>query len=575
MKTRTLLETITESAGEYAPMLRKSVYFSVMASALRGGAFVLFACLFEAVFTKNVTGTLLFLCVITVLFISASFCDWHSRSYDYDGFSGKAGNVLRRKLGQHLRQMPLEILQAKRTGKLNASVLGGIDDVLNHTGMILFLLSNAIITPLVVGVGLLFFDWRLGVALLVIVPGILPIYMWIKPKLIKNSHALTKANATLAAETLEYTQGLAILKVSGSLEDKASRFDRATHQVENQQKIAMQSQAPANILLSSTIEIGILFFIGSGVYLLQAGDIRLAIVAMLMVTLVRFAEPLTNIIAMLGTFEMVQSGYKKLYEVLGIGPLPQAKKPQVPDHFDIRFEDVTFSYLGKEESAVNNIRIQMKEHSLTALVGASGSGKTTLTKLLMRFADPQKGNIKIGGIDIKKIDQEQLNDLISMVFQDVYLFDDSIVNNIKMGNFDATEEEVIAVAKKAHCHDFISALPAGYNTQVGEIGANLSGGEKQRIAIARALLKDAPIIILDEPTAALDTYSEIAVQQAINVLVQNKTVIIIAHRLSTIVAAEQILVLDKGEIIEYGNHKDLLLKGGKYATMWAMQEVHR
>jgi ATP-binding cassette subfamily B protein len=213
--------------------------------------------------------------------------------------------------------------------------------------------------------------------------------------------------------------------------------------------------------------------------------------------------------------------------------------------------------------------------SLTALVGPSGSGKTTITKLITRYADPQRGAIKIGGVDIRAVTQTELMRHVSVVFQDVYLFDESIRDNIRMAKPDATDDEVMAAARAANCHEFISRLPAGYDTTVGEIGGALSGGERQRISIARAILKDAPIVLLDEPTSALDTESEVAMQRAIDRLVENKTVVVVAHRLSTVVAADHILVLEDGSIVEQGHHTDLLAANGRYAAMWAAQQQAR
>ena len=209
---------------------------------------------------------------------------------------------------------------------------------------------------------------------------------------------------------------------------------------------------------------------------------------------------------------------------------------------------------------------------MTALVGHSGCGKTTITKMIMRYADPKNGSIKIGGVNIQNMTPENLMKNISVVFQDVYLFDDTIMNNIRMANPKATDKEVENAANSAYCHEFITRLPNGYNTKIGDIGGSLSGGERQRISIARAILKNAPIVILDEPTAALDTQSEVAVQSAIDKLVEDKTVIVIAHRLSTIAGADMILVIDNGEVVESGTHDELVKTNGKYFNMWSAQQ---
>ena len=221
---------------------------------------------------------------------------------------------------------------------------------------------------------------------------------------------------------------------------------------------------------------------------------------------------------------------------------------------------------------LKGISLQIPEKALTALVGASGCGKTTITKLILRFADVKSGSIKIGGIDIRDMSQSQLMSLVSVVFQDVYLFQDTIINNIRMAKLSASDEEVIEVCKQANCHEFIQNFRDGYQTRLNDIGKSLSGGERQRISIARAILKNAPILILDEPTAALDTQNELAVQKVINKLVQGKTVLVIAHRLSTIIGAKQIVVIDKGEIVESGTHQQLLQHNGIYKEFWHLQQ---
>lgn len=221
---------------------------------------------------------------------------------------------------------------------------------------------------------------------------------------------------------------------------------------------------------------------------------------------------------------------------------------------------------------LEDVSLTFPEKTITALVGPSGSGKSTIARLTGRFWDVEKGQITLGGVSLKDMATETLLSQISMVFQDVYLFHDTIENNIRMGKEGATREEIIEAAKKASCHEFIMALPEGYDTMVGEGGSTLSGGEKQRISIARALLKDAPIVLLDEATASLDPENEVLIQSAISELVYEKTVIMVAHRLQSVVNADQIVVLDKGRVKEVGNHEELLRKNGMYAHLWEEQE---
>jgi ATP-binding cassette subfamily B protein len=271
--------------------------------------------------------------------------------------------------------------------------------------------------------------------------------------------------------------------------------------------------------------------------------------------------------AMMRVMEAGLDRYEKLKEV----PIIDADGRDIPlNSFDIAFEDVSFSYEDKE--TLRNITFAAKERSMTALVGASGSGKTTIANLIVRFWDAQKGKIKIGGVDVCEMTCDSLLRYVSMVFQRVFLFHDTIENNIRFGKPGATREEIIAAAKKARCHSFIEALPDGYDTVVGEGGSTLSGGEKQRISIARAILKDAPIVLLDEATASVDPDNEKYIQEAINELVRDKTLIIIAHRLSTIQRADQILVIDDGRIVERGTHDALLAKGGRYSNLWQRRQ---
>ena len=314
----------------------------------------------------------------------------------------------------------------------------------------------------------------------------------------------------------------------------------------------------------------VIVFFGSFFVLNDA--LELVTLAACVVIVARLAEPISVLVNVIKLFDLIDSSFHRIKAVLRDEPLKIHDPVQKPENFDITFERVDFTYETQEKRAVKDVSFHMPNQTMTAIVGDSGSGKTTLTRLMMRYADTQQGNITIGGVDIKNMDPDDLMKHISVVFQDVYLFDDTILNNIKMANPDATDQMVKDAAKAAYCHEFISRLPDGYHTRTGDIGGSLSGGERQRISIARAILKNAPIVILDEPTAALDTESEVAVQKAIDKLVEDKTVIVIAHRLSTISGADNILVIDNGEIVESGKHDELIAGRGKYFNMWSAQQ---
>ena len=269
------------------------------------------------------------------------------------------------------------------------------------------------------------------------------------------------------------------------------------------------------------------------------------------------------------SFMQINGNVARMDEILNIPEMPETDHPKKPVNDDIAFENVSFSYTGNaDEKALEDVSFTAKQGQITAIVGPSGGGKSTIANLISRFWDVSSGSIMIGGIDIRDMAEEALMRHVSFVFQDIFLFKQSILDNIRMGNPQASEEEVIAAAKAAQCHEFISKLPNGYHTVVGTKGIHLSGGERQRIAIARAIIKNSPIIVLDEATAFSDPENEYLIQKAFEKLMQGKTVIIIAHRLSTIRNADHIIVMEKGHLTEEGKHDDLVAVGGRYAKMW-------
>lgn len=272
-----------------------------------------------------------------------------------------------------------------------------------------------------------------------------------------------------------------------------------------------------------------------------------------------------------GTRE-IDEGVERIDRIFAEPPVSEAQTPQVPVGYDIEFRKVSFAYENKAETtrteALRDITFTARQGEITALVGPSGSGKSTVANLIPRFWDVAEGEIRIGGVNIKDIPTEKLMDIVSFVFQDSFLFFDTLYENIRVGNSSAGREEVIAAAKAAQCHEFIESLPQGYETRIGDEGVYLSGGESQRVCVARAILKNAPILVLDEATAFADPENEYKMQQALQHLIQNKTVIIIAHRLSSIISAQQIIVLNEGKLVQHGKHEILSKTEGLYKNMW-------
>lgn len=564
------------SARSRAPRLRASLFGLALAAALQGLALACLMPLFQALIpTLDWQAALPWLIAMSGLMLFSLGLHWWAQGFDYRGDMVQNTHELRTALGEQLRRIPLEQLQDKRAGEVNATLLGNVDENLSYLLTVAAMMTHALITPVVVALAALWFDWRMGLVLLLVFPLLIPLYRWRRPAYGRGMRMLAEANARASSHMLEYAQGLPVLRAACCVGEKAEHLQASIKYLETIQTIGQKKGAKPNLILATIMELALLLVVFIGTWFVVQGTLEIAVLAALMVIVVRFAEPLATFVLYAKVIDLIEAALGKINAMLSIAPLPQQTPEQAPHTFEVAFEDVRFAYASHTQTdapILRDFNAVLPARSLTALVGPSGSGKTTVTRLLMRHADPLAGRITIGGVDVRAIAPERLNALISVVFQDVYLFDDSILANIRMARPEAMDAEVEAAARAAHCHDFISRLPDGYATRVGDIGGRLSGGERQRISIARAMLKDAPIVILDEPTAALDTESEVAVQTAIDALVRERTVIVIAHRLSTIAAADQIVVIDGGQVVECGRHGDLLARNGRYARMWQAQQ---
>lgn len=563
-----------EIAGDEAPALRASVKAAAVSAVMQGLAFASIFPLITAILANPLDMEQVWLWIGVFAFFSLA--DWVFRWQAHDfGHSEKMPNLtheLRVKLGLQLRKMPLQTLYKSRTGGMSTVLAGNVDEVITPMGTIAELFVRSMVVPIVVVIATFFISWPLAIAMTLIFPMVIPIYRWRRRAVGKFLRELADAHASTSAEIVEYAQGLPVLRAANATGGKAERLQSALkHLLELQVKKQLKGVFP-NFLLWTLIEGGIVIVLALGVYLILGQSLSIAALAALLIMSVRLSESVAILTNLTAPFDLMEAGFEKIEKILAIEPLAEHEPTRTPEHFDIEFKDLTFGYEEGEEPELKNISIKLPERSMTALVGPSGSGKTTLTRMVMRYADPQQGAVAIGGVDVRSIPHDELMQHISVVFQDVYLFDDTIMANIRMGKPDATDQEVEAAASAANCHEFIKRLPEGYQTLVGDIGGTLSGGERQRISIARAILKDAPIVMLDEPTAALDTESELAVQKAIDTLVENRTVIVIAHRLSTIVGADQVLVMDEGRLVQTGKHGQLIDQDGRYQAMWQAQQ---
>ena len=470
-------------------------------------------------------------------------------------------------LAEHLRKLSLGFLSRRDPGDLSSMII--TDFTMAETGISHHLpqLMGALVMPVLAFLSLLWINWRMSVAMFIALP-VAILILWLSTKLqqrLSSKQIEAKINAGNRME--EYLQGIRVMKAYNLLGDRFVRLRKAFSDL---RKACIRQEALLGpfIMLSITIvRAGLTLMILCGTYLLIGGELLLTTFVLFLVVGSRVFDPLTSALTNFAEF--------RYFSIAGGRILNLMKEPEMkgdrpaPNGGDIEFHNVSFSY--QDKKVLHHLNLTLKQGSLTALVGPSGSGKSTLMKLCARFYDPGEGTVSMGGQDLSTLEPESLMKNISMVFQDVYLFQDTIRNNIRFGKNDATDEEIIEAAKKAQCHEFITKLSKGYDTMIGEGGCTLSGGEKQRLSIARAILKDAPIVLLDEATASLDPENEVEVQRAINTLIAGRTVIVIAHRLKTICNADTIVVLDEGRIVEKGRHEDLLNNHGLYAHLWDIQ----
>jgi len=476
---------------------------------------------------------------------------------------------LRIQLGNRIQKFSLGFFKKKDPGEIASIVL---QDVANFEGIFghsVGNLASAAFGTILLSLFLFVYDWRLALCLLAVLPLIYPFLKIANYFVSSLGKKQIEARNTMGAKFLEYVQGIRHLKSYGLT---GERYKGLEYAFEDLRKKSIKMEAipgPFVITASILFEIGFLSMLALGLYYLSGKSITIPVLITFLIMGYNLYNPLKVVMVDYLVLRYMNESLNRIIQVME-EPTMETSINKMPKTFDIQFEDVRFGYL--EKTTLHDLNFTVPENSMLALVGHSGSGKTTIASLIARFWDVNSGQIKIGGVDIRHINQDQFYSLISEVFQEVYLFDDTIYNNIKIGKPDATKEEIIEAADKAQVLSFTWDFPEGMDTFVGEGGNKLSGGQKQRVSIARALLKDAPIVLLDEATASLDPENEIYIQQAIQELVKSKTVVVIAHKLATIQKANQIIVLEEGKMAENGTHQELLNKNGIYRKMWDIQQ---
>jgi len=482
-----------------------------------------------------------------------------------------AGNM-KKTLLHHIAKLPVGFADEMGSGKLRRIVMDSTSSTEALLAHNIPDMVQAIVTPVAMIVFLFVFDWRFGIAcLLSVILGFVPMIAMAGPKMSENMKNYSNALEHMSNEAVEYVRGIPVVKTFGQTVFSFHRFKKS---IDDYSFFCLKNTYDNRIpmvLIELSINAIFAFLIGLTL-ILTKGQTATSEVIINFLFYVIFtpviSTNMTKIIFMSENNIQMKDTVIRVNSVLNIKPLAEAEKIKSPAGPFVQIENVTYRYSDDAKPALNNLSLTADKDQIVALVGPSGSGKTTAAELIARFFDPQKGCVKIGGVDVRDIAKDELTNTVSYVFQDSKLLHRSIAENLRIGKPDATDSELDAALHKAQCDEIITRLPNGKNTILGSEGTYLSGGEQQRIAIARAILKKAPVVILDEATAFADPENEVLVQKAFTELTKESTVIMIAHRLSTIKNADKIYVFDHGEVVENGRHQELLQKGGLYSSMW-------
>lgn len=472
-------------------------------------------------------------------------------------------------IGERMRYMPMGFFSNRSLGNLTAIATSTMDDLEALASSIVVRILTGYIHAVMFSLGYMIIDWRIGTIFLA---GSLVILVVNRKMLVvarAHSPQRLAAQMKLVDAVLEFLQGMSVVKAFNLSERSDTSFKTTIEETEKQNYNLETKSIPFNVLQQIILRMFAVAAIAASVKFYFDGSMELFITLLVLIGGFMTYAKLEMAGALSFMLPTIDNAMDRIQEVDSAPFLDGSGRITDSDNNDIVLENIDFSY--ENSKVIDDVSLLIPQRTSCAIVGPSGSGKTTLVNLMARFWDVDSGSVKLGGVDVREWKFDEFMTHFAMVFQNVYLFNDTIENNIKFGRPSASHEEVVQVAKAARCHDFIAALPDGYDTVLGEGGANVSGGEKQRISIARALLKDAPIVLLDEATANVDPENEAELQSAIETLTRDKTVIMIAHRLKTVRNADQIVVLDKGRIVQRGTHAQLLEQGGIYASFVQMR----
>ncbi|MCZ7409423.1 ABC transporter ATP-binding protein [Parvimonas micra] len=564
---REMLKLLTKTGK--IDLIISSVFFALYGLSSIAMIVIVFSILFQIFDGTSLASLYKYFIAIGLLVVFKGICNMvadmkkHSAGFDIV-------QQIRERMIIKLKKFSLGFYTNERLGEINTILHKDVDNMSLVVGHMWSRMFGDFLIGAVVFVGLASIDFKLSIIMAVSVPiALIFLYLTIKQsEKIENQN--NSALLDMVSLFVEYVRGIPVLKSFSNNKSLDNELMNKTKKFGETSKSASRFKAKQLSIFGFLLDIGYLALLTSGTIFVVKGNLDVLNFIIFAVISKEFYKPFASMEQHYMYYVSAVDSYERLSRILYADVIPDKVDGIVPKDNDIAFENIGFSY-EKDEFKMENLSFDIDEKTMTALVGESGSGKTTITNLLLRFYDVQQGKITLGGVDIRDIPYDELLDRISIVMQNVQLFDNTIEENIRVGKKGATKEEIIKAAKKARIHDFIMSLPEGYETDIGENGGILSGGQRQRISIARAFLKDAPILILDEMTSNVDPVNESLIQDAITELAKNRTVLVVAHHLKTIQKADQILVFQKGNLLEKGKHGELLKKDGYYAKLWKAQ----
>ncbi|MEM9033093.1 MAG: ABC transporter ATP-binding protein [Actinomycetota bacterium] len=509
---------------------------------------------------------------VTLSIVAQYLAAWASNRYAWVSTFEVIGEARVRSLA-HVQRLPLGVLSSRRSGDVSAALTSDYEMVSTFVSTSLPVLYGAIGLPIAVLFGLVFIDVALTLAVAVSIVVAIPTFLWINARFAVAARERAGLLAIANTRVVEYVRGINEARAYNQVGRQLASFRAAVGDVRRINDQTAVKLVPMAFVAIGIVMLGVPISIAAVSYRALGGPVDIGTAVIFLVLVLQVYAPLVQVGVQVENLRLGDASLQQIGDVMDLAPQEHPAEVRAePSSADVTFDGVAFGY-EPDEPVLGDVGFTASAGTMTALVGSSGTGKTTILNLIARFWDPTEGTVRIGGVDVRDLTSDQLFDAVTVVFQDVYLFQGTIRDNIAFGRSGATDEEIHAAAMAAQAHDFIVALPEGYDTRVGEGGGTLSGGERQRVSIARAILKDAPIVLLDEPSASVDPLNERAIHEALTALVRDKTLIVVAHRLSTIRSATQILVLGRdaegpSRIVERGDHDELLAASGAYAHQW-------